>query len=69
MTISKRIADGAIVDYMTLITVLWNSAEFLKYGRQYEQNRANKKLETIKKDIKRLLSKTRSSSQTVMRIP
>jgi len=52
MTISKRIADGTIVDLNALIVSLWGSAELLKYGKESEKARANKKLETIKNDIK-----------------
>ena len=51
MTISKRIADGTIVDLNALIVSLWGSAELLKYGEESEKVKANKKLEAIKNDI------------------
>jgi hypothetical protein len=51
MTISKRIADGAIIDYNALVVSLWESAELLKSSKESEKVRAKKKLEAIKKDI------------------
>ena len=54
MSISKRIADGTIMDLNTLVVALWGSAELLKYGKAPDKDRAIKRLEGIKEDIRKL---------------